>query len=47
MSDDDKIPFVEKLGAVGVLNRKKYECFGQLPDVKIREYSDFIKNAEF
>ena len=37
VSDDDKIPFVEKLGAVGVLNRKKYECFGQLPDVKTQK----------
>merc|ERR1712196_356720 len=46
VSDDDKIPFVEKLGAVGVLNRKKYECFGQLPDVKDpKKYSDFIKKC--
>ena len=36
ISDDEKVPFVENLGAVGVLNRKKYDCFGQLPDVKIR-----------
>ena len=46
VSDDEKIPFVERLGAKGVLNRKKYECFGQLPDVKNQEdYSDFIKKC--
>ena len=46
VSDDEKIPFVEGLGAKGVLNRKKYECFGQLPDVKNqKDYSDFIKKC--
>ena len=46
VSDDEKIPFVEGLGAKGVLNRKKYECFGQLPDVKKqKDYSDFIKKC--
>ena len=46
ISDDDKIPFVKNLGAVGVLNRKNYDCFGQLPDVKNPEsYSDFIKKC--
>jgi crotonyl-CoA carboxylase/reductase len=46
ISDDDKIQFVKKLGAVGVLNRRNYECFGQLPDVKNQaDYSDFIKKC--
>jgi crotonyl-CoA carboxylase/reductase len=46
ISDDDKIPFVKSLGATGVLNRKKYDCFGQLPDVKNQEeYSEFIKKC--
>ena len=46
ISDDEKIPFVKELGAVGVLNRKNYNCFGQLPDVKDQsEYSNFIKNC--
>ena len=46
VSDDDKIPFVQDLGAVGVLNRKKYECFGQLPDVQDQDgYSAFIKKC--
>ena len=46
VSDDDKIPFVKDLGAVGVLNRKNYECFGQLPDVKDQDgYAAFIKKC--
>jgi len=46
ISDDDKIPFVKNLGAAGVLNRKNYDCFGQLPDVKDqKEYSEFIKKC--
>ena len=46
ISDNEKIPFVKNLGAAGVLNRKNYNCFGQLPDVKNQEkYSDFIKNC--
>ena len=48
ISDDEKIPFVKQLGATGVLNRKKYDCFGQLPDVKDHEkYAGFIKIVEF
>ena len=46
VSDDEKIPFVKNLGAAGVLNRKNYDCFGQLPDVKNQsDYSDFIKKC--
>lgn len=46
ISDDEKIPFVKDLGAVGVLNRRNYDCFGQLPDVsKQDEYGDFIKKC--
>ena len=46
ISDDEKIPFVENLGAVGVLNRKNYDCFGQLPDVKDQKgYGEFIKKC--
>ena len=39
--------FVEKLGASGVLNRKKNTIvLGQLPDVKNQEeYLDFIKKC--
>ena len=48
VSDDEKIPFVKNLGAAGVLNRKNYDCFGQLPDVKNQsDYSDFKKMPSF
>ena len=41
-----KFHLLKTLGAVGVLNRKKYECFGQLPDVKDQDgYSAFIKKC--
>src|ERR1700688_677334 len=33
ISEDDKRDFVLSLGAKGVINRKKFECWGQLPDV--------------
>ena len=37
---------MKDLGAVGVLNRKNYECFGQLPDVKDQDgYAAFIKKC--
>lgn len=33
VSDDDKFDFVKQLGAKGVINRKKFNCWGQLPKV--------------
>src|SRR3954453_358095 len=33
VSDDDKTDFVKQLGAKGVVNRKKFNCWGQLPKV--------------
>jgi len=33
VSEDDKRDFVLSLGAKGVLNRKDFDCWGQLPDV--------------
>src|SRR6185503_14630196 len=33
ISEDEKRDFVMSLGAKGVINRKKFECWGQLPDV--------------
>ena len=46
VSNDDKIDFVMGLGAKGVLNRKKYNCFGQLPDVNDQKgYVDYIKRC--
>jgi len=33
VSEEDKRDFVMSLGAKGVINRKDFECWGQLPDV--------------
>jgi crotonyl-CoA carboxylase/reductase len=33
ISEDDKTDFVMQLGAKGVINRKRFDCWGQLPDV--------------
>jgi crotonyl-CoA carboxylase/reductase len=53
ISEDDKREFVLSLGAKGVINRKKFDCWGQLPDVddaatygayskKVREFGKAI-----
>ena len=33
ISDEDKREFVESLGAKGAINRKNFDCWGQLPDI--------------
>jgi crotonyl-CoA carboxylase/reductase len=33
ISEEDKREFVESLGARGAINRKNFECWGQLPDI--------------
>ena len=38
ISDEDKRDFVMSLGAKGVLNRKDFNCWGQLPTVNTDEY---------
>ena len=38
ISDEDKRDFVMSLGAKGVLNRKDYNCWGQMPIVNSDEY---------
>ncbi|MEZ5909243.1 MAG: crotonyl-CoA carboxylase/reductase [Hyphomicrobiaceae bacterium] len=43
VSEDDKIDFVRQLGAVGVINRKKFNCWGQLPKVNTPEYAAWLK----
>jgi crotonyl-CoA carboxylase/reductase len=40
VSDDDKRDFVMQLGAKGVINRKKFNCWGQLPKVGSAEGLD-------
>lgn len=38
ISEEDKRDFVMSLGAKGVLNRKDFNCWGQLPEVNTDEY---------
>jgi len=38
ISDEDKREFVMSLGAKGVINRKDFDCWGQLPKVNTDEY---------
>ncbi len=38
ISDEDKREFVMSLGAKGVLNRKDFDCWGQMPTVNTDEY---------
>ncbi|MEO0797746.1 MAG: crotonyl-CoA carboxylase/reductase [Pseudomonadota bacterium] len=42
VSEDDKIDFVKQLGAKGVLNRKNFNCWGQLPKVNTPEYNEWL-----
>ncbi|MCL6282907.1 crotonyl-CoA carboxylase/reductase [Ruegeria sp. 2012CJ41-6] len=45
ISDEDKRDFVMGLGAKGVLNRKDFNCWGQLPKVGSPEYGTWFKEA--
>ena len=45
ISDDDKRDFVMGLGARGVINRKNFKCWGQMPKVGTAEYSVWLKDA--
>ena len=45
MSEDDKRDFVMQLGARGVINRKDFKCWGELPRVGTPEYDEWFKNA--
>ncbi len=45
ISDKSKIDYVQKMGAVGVLDRKDFNCWGQLPDVGDTAYSDYLKEV--
>lgn len=42
ISDEDKRDFVLGLGAVGVINRKDFNCWGQLPTVNCPEYKSWF-----
>ncbi len=45
ISDEDKRDFVMGLGAKGVINRKDFSCWGQMPVVNSPEYSSWLKEA--
>ena len=46
ISDEDKRDFVAQLGARGVINRKEFDCWGQLPDVDdAKAYGDYAKRV--
>ena len=45
VSEDDKRDFVMQLGAKGVINRKKFNCWGQLPVVNSPEYAAWMKET--
>ncbi len=45
ISDESKRDFVMSLGAKGVLNRRDFNCWGQLPTVNTPEYATWFKEA--
>ncbi|GGB38413.1 crotonyl-CoA reductase [Roseibium aquae] len=45
ISDEDKRQFVLDLGAKGVINRKEFNCWGELPAVGSPEYGEWFKEA--
>jgi crotonyl-CoA carboxylase/reductase len=45
ISEEDKREFVMNLGAKGVINRKEFSCWGQLPTVGTPEYDVWLKEA--
>jgi crotonyl-CoA carboxylase/reductase len=45
ISEDDKTDFVMGLSAKGVINRKKFDCWGQMPTVNTPEYNTWLKSA--
>ena len=45
ISDESKREFVLSLGAKGVLNRKDFDCWGQMPTVNTPEYKAWFAEA--
>ena len=46
ISDESKLDYVLSLGAKGVVNRKDFDCWGQLPPVTDTEaYGDYMKRV--
>ncbi|HMQ92101.1 MAG TPA: crotonyl-CoA carboxylase/reductase [Amaricoccus sp.] len=42
ISDESKREFVQSLGAKGVINRKNFDCWGQMPKVNTPEYKAWL-----
>ncbi|MEM7619642.1 MAG: crotonyl-CoA carboxylase/reductase [Pseudomonadota bacterium] len=45
ISDDARRDFVLSLGAKGVINRKNFDCWGQMPTVNTDEYQTWFDNV--
>ncbi len=45
ISGEDKRDFVMSLGAKGVINRKDFNCWGQMPTVNTPEYNEWLKES--
>ena len=45
ISDEEKRNFVLSLGAKGAINRKKFNCWGQLPPVGGPDFGDYMKQC--
>ena len=45
ISDEAKRDYVMSLGAKGVINRKAFKCWGQLPKVNTEDYTGFMGEA--
>ena len=45
ISDESKRQFVMDQGAKGVINRKDFNCWGELPTVNSPEYNEWLKEA--
>jgi crotonyl-CoA carboxylase/reductase len=45
VSDESKADYVRELGAKGVIYRKNFNCWGQMPKVGSAEYNTWLKEA--
>ena len=43
ISDEDKRDFVLQLGAKGVINRRDFDCWGEMPQVGTDDYNTWLK----
>jgi crotonyl-CoA carboxylase/reductase len=45
ISNESKREFVMELGAKGVINRKDFDCWGQLPEINGEGFTDYMKET--